>query len=129
MKKLSKKQILMLHSQLIKATGGSNELRDEGLFESAITLPFQSFFGADLYPSIEAKAARLCYGLVKNHAFVDGNKRIGVHSMLVFLAINGYELKYTQKELYTIILDIASSKKDYEDLLKWIIKHKFGENL
>ena len=124
MKRLSKKQILMLHSQLIKATGGTNELRDEGLLESAITMPFQSFSGEDLYPSIEAKAARLCYGLVKNHAFVDGNKRIGVHSMLVFLAINDYELKYSQKELYTIILNVASGKKDYKDLLKWIKQHK-----
>ena len=124
MKRLSKKQILMLHSQLIKATGGTNELRDEGLFESAITMPFQSFSGEDLYPSIEAKAARLCYGLVKYHAFVDGNKRIGVHSMLVFLAINDYELKYSQKELYTIILNVASGKKGFEDLLKWIKQHK-----
>ncbi len=124
MKRLSKKQILMLHSQLIKATGGSKEIRDEGLLESAITMPFQSFSGEDLYPSIEAKAARLCYGLVKNHAFVDGNKRIGVHSMLVFLAINDYELKYSQKELYTIILNIASGKKDDKDLLKWIKQHK-----
>ncbi len=111
MKRLSKKQILMLHSQLIKATGGSKEIRDEGLLESAVTMSFQSFSGEDLYPSIEAKAARLCYGLVKNHAFVDGNKRIGVHSMLVFLAINDYELKYSQKELYTIILNVASGKK------------------
>jgi death-on-curing protein len=124
MKRLSKKQILMLHSQLIKATGGSKEIRDEGLLESAITMPFQSFSGEDLYPSIEAKAARLCYGLVKNHAFVDGNKRIGVHSMLVFLAINDYELKYSQKELYTIILNVASGKKDDKDLLKWIKQHK-----
>ncbi len=124
MKRLSKKQILMLHSQLIKATGGSKEIRDEGLLESAVTMSFQSFSGEDLYPSIEAKAARLCYGLVKNHAFVDGNKRIGVHSMLVFLAINDYELKYSQKELYTIILNVASGKKDYEDLLKWIKQHK-----
>ncbi|MBQ2593802.1 MAG: type II toxin-antitoxin system death-on-curing family toxin [Candidatus Riflebacteria bacterium] len=124
MKRLSKKQILMLHSQLIKATGGSKEIRDEGLLESAITMPFQSFSREDLYPSIEAKAARLCYGLVKNHAFVDGNKRIGVHSMLVFLAINDYELKYSQKELYTIILNVASGKKDDKDLLKWIKQHK-----
>ena len=127
MKRLSKKQILMLHSQLIKATGGSKEIRDEGLLESAITMPFQSFSGEDLYPSIEAKAARLCYGLVKNHAFVDGNKRIGVHSMLVFLAINDYELKYSQKELYTIILNVASGKKDDKDLLKWIKQHKLKD--
>ncbi len=61
--------------------------------------PFQSYGGVELYPSIQAKAARLCYGLVKNHAMMDGNKRIGCHAMLVFLALNVYEIEYTQKEL------------------------------
>lgn len=97
--KLTKEQILILHSELIKMTGGSDGIRDIGLFESALETPFQSYGGEELYPSIQAKAARLCYGLVKNHAMVDGNKRIGVHAMLVFLSINGYELEYTQKEL------------------------------
>ena len=124
MKKLTKKQILMLHIQLIKATGGSFDIRDEGLLESAINIPFQSFSNVDLFPSIEEKAARLCYGLIKNHAFIDGNKRIGAHSMLVFLIINNYDLKYTQEELYTIILDVASGNKDYRDICNWIIDHK-----
>ena len=95
--KLTKEQILMLHSELIKTTGGSDGIRDIGLLESALETPFQSYGGEELYPSIWAKAARLCYGLVKNHALVDGNKRIGVHAMLVFLSVNGYELEYTQK--------------------------------
>ncbi len=124
MMRLTKKQVLMLHTQLIESTGGRDGIQDEGLLDSALESPFQSFSGEELYPSIQAKAARLCYGLVKNHAMLDGNKRIGVHSMLVFLAINGYELKYTQKELADLILDVADGKKIYENLLKWILEHQ-----
>ena len=69
--KLTKEQILLLHTQLIETTGGSDGIRDVGLLESALESPFQSFDGEELYPSIQAKAARLCYGLVKNHAMVD----------------------------------------------------------
>lgn len=122
--KLAKEQILMLHSELIKTTGGSDGIRDIGLLESALETPFQSYDGEELYPSIQAKAARLCYGLVKNHAMVDGNKRIGVHAMLVFLSVNGYELEYTQKELSDIILDVAADKKQYEDVLQWLLEHQ-----
>ncbi len=70
------------------------------------------------------KAAQLCFGLVKNHAMVDGNKRLGAHVMLVFLALNGYELSYKQKELSDIILALASGKIGAEDILHWIIKHQ-----
>lgn len=122
--KLSKEQILMLHSQLIEATGGSDGIRDEGMLESAISNPFQSFGGEELYPSIHAKAAQLCYGLVKNHPMIDGNKRIGTHAMLVFLALNGYELQYTQSELSDTILSVAAGKLEANDLLKWIIEHQ-----
>ncbi len=122
--KLTKEQILLLHSELIKTTGGSDGIRDIGLFESALETPFQSYGGEELYPSIQAKAARLCYGLVKNHAMVDGNKRIGVHAMLVFLSINGYELEYSQKELSDLILDVAADKKQYEDVLQWLLEHQ-----
>lgn len=122
--RLTKKQVLMLHTQLIESTGGSDGIRDEGMLDSALESPFQSFGGEELYPSIQAKAARLCYGLVKNHAMVDGNKRIGTHTMLVFLAVNGYELKYTQKELYELILCVADRKKEYEDILSWILEHQ-----
>ena len=122
--RLTKEQVLMLHIQLIESTGGSDGIRDEGLLDSALESPFQSFGGEELYPSIQAKAARLCYGLVKNHAMIDGNKRIGAHTMLVFLAVNGYELRYTQKELVDLILDIADGKKEYGDILSWILVHQ-----
>jgi death-on-curing protein len=122
--RLTKKQVLLLHSQLIQETGGSDGVRDEKLLESALETPFQSFGGEELYPSTQAKAARLCYGLVKNHAMVDGNKRIGTHAMLVFLALNGYELEYTQKELSDTILNVAAGHISYEELLNWIIEHQ-----
>ena len=89
---LSKEQIILLHHQLILKTGGTDGIRDEGLLESALEAPFQSFDGIELYPSVQQKAARLGYGLVKNHAFLDGNKRIGAHAALVFLALNKIDL-------------------------------------
>lgn len=92
MKTLSKEQVLMLHARLIEATGGSDSIRDEGMLDSSLANPFQSFGGEELYPSVQAKVAQLCFGLVKNHAMIDGNKRLGTHVMLVFLALNGYEL-------------------------------------
>lgn len=121
---LTKKQVLMLHTHLIESTGGCDGIRDEGLLDSALESPFQSFGGEELYPSVQAKAARLCYGLVKNHAMIDGNKRIGAHTMLVFLAVNGYGLKYTQKELVDLILNVADDRKGYEDILLWILEHQ-----
>ena len=124
MKKLSKEQILMLHTQLIQQTGGSDGVRDYSLLDSALETPFQSFGGDELYPTIQAKAARLGYGLIKNHCMIDGNKRIGTHAMLVFLALNGIELKYTQKELYETILDVAAGNMEYEGLLQWVLDHQ-----
>ena len=124
MKKLSKEQILMLHTQLIQQTGGSDGVRDYNLLDSALETPFQSFGGDELYPTIQAKAARLGYGLIKNHCMIDGNKRIGTHAMLVFLVLNGIELKYTQKELYETILDVAAGNIEYEGLLQWVLDHQ-----
>ena len=109
--KLSNEQVFLLHERLIEATGGSNGIRDDGMLDSALANPFQSFGDKELYPSVQAKAAQLCFGIVKNHPMVDGNKRLGTHVMLVFLALNGYELSYTQKELSDTILDLASGKK------------------
>ena len=122
--KLSKEQIIMMHSQLIEQTGGIDGIREEGLLESAISAPFQSYGNEELYPTIQSKAARLGYGLIKNHSMLDGNKRIGAHAMLVFLALNGVELQYTQKDLYSIILNVASGEKDEQDLWKWILEHQ-----
>ncbi len=121
---LSKEQILKLHANLIKATGGSVGIRDEGMLDLALNNPFQSFGGKELYPGIQAKAARLCFGLVKNHAMLDGNKRLGAHVMLVFMELNGYELSYSQKELSDVILALASGDIDEREILQWIIEHQ-----
>ena len=121
---LNKEQVLQLHINLIKATGGSDGVRDEGILDSARNSPFQSFDGKELYPSIQAKAAQLCFGLVKNHAMIDGNKRLGAHVMLVFLALNGFELSYSQKELSDMILALASGKIGAEEILQWIMEHQ-----
>lgn len=121
---LSKEQIIALHSQLIAETGGLEGLRDENLLESAINAPFQVFGNAEVFPGILQKAARLGYGLIKNHAFADGNKRIGAHAMLVFLALNKIELEYTQTELYETILKVAADEYSFDDLLNWVLEHQ-----
>ena len=128
MKKLTKNQILKLHTELIKATGGTDGLRDEALLDSALNAPFQSFDETDVYPSIQQKAARLGFGLIKNHAFTDGNKRIGVHAMLVFLMVNGIELSYTQKELSDMVLKVASGELSFESMINWIIDHEKAQS-
>ena len=122
--RLTKSQVLLIHDQLIAETGGSSGLRDEGILDSAISAPFQTFGGEDVYPSLQQKAARLCFGLVKNHPFVDGNKRIGAHVMLVFLALNGVELQHSQTELSDIILQLAAGEINAEHLLRWILSHQ-----
>lgn len=94
MKVLSKRQILLLHSAIISESGGSDGVRDEGLLDSAIGTPFQTFAGQDLYPTVLEKAVRLGFGLIRNHPFIDGNKRIGTHAMLVFLDLNNVSLSY-----------------------------------
>ena len=124
MKRLSQEQVLILHTQLIEEFGGSNGVRDYSLLESALDTPFQSFDGEELYPTLQAKAARLGFGLIKNHCMIDGNKRLGAHVMLVFLAINGIELGYTQKELFETVLAVARGDLDYEGLLQWVLKHQ-----
>lgn len=121
--RLSKRQILFLHQELVRETGGIDGLREEGLLDSALAAPFQSFGDQPLFPSIYQKAARLGYGLVKNHPFLDGNKRTGAHVMLVFLALNGIELEYTQQELVDIILAAAAGTKGLDDLHQWILDH------
>ena len=120
---LSKELVLMLHQELIDETGGSVGLKDEGLLDSALAAPFQSYNNQDLFPSIYQKAARLGFGLASNHAFIDGNKRIGAHVMLVFLELNEIQINYSQEELSNIFLEIASGNKGYEELLNWIITH------
>lgn len=123
--RLTVEQVRMLHRDLIAETGGIEGVRDEGLLDSALQLPFQTFDGQSLYPSIQQKAARLCSSLVNNHPFVDGNKRIGIHTMLVFLAANGVELFYTQEELISLGLSLAEGKLTCDDVLRWITTHQY----
>ena len=119
-----KEKVLLLQQLLIESTGGSAGVRDFGLLDSALASAFQTFDGVDLYPTKEEKAARLGFNLVSNHAFVDGNKRIGLLVMLSFLAINGINIKYTDDELIEIGLSLASGNMSYENLLEWIKLHK-----
>lgn len=121
---LSKQQIIAMHHTLVVETGGLDGLRDEGLLDSAITASFQTFDSTELFQSIQQKAARLACGLVQNHPFLDGNKRIAAHTMLVFLALNGISLFYTQDELTSVFLKTAAGEVDYDDLLQWVIDHE-----
>ena len=102
---------------------GLDGRRDEGLLVSAIHAPMQTFGGQELYPSTLEKAARLGYGLIRNHPFADGNKRIGTHAMLVFLAINGVTLSYEDEELITLILRTAAGDLDEPGFLAWLKAH------
>lgn len=121
--RLSAEQVLAVHKMMIEKTGGSEGVRDIGLLESALNSPFQTFDGKDVYPSLFYKAAVLCRGIVSNHPFVDGNKRTGVHAMLIFLEINGASLSYTQNDLIILGLEAASGNLDSNGILRWISEH------
>lgn len=123
MKRLSKEQVMKIHSMLIEQTGGIDGIRDDGLLDSALNAPFQTFDGEYIYRTIKAKAAKLGYFLVKNHPFIDGNKRIGILVMIAFLEINGIEIICTDEELITLGLSLAEGLIDDKDLLNWIIDH------
>lgn len=123
MKYLTEKQILQLHAQIIEQSGGTPELRDMRLLNSALNAPFQTYDGNELYPNILAKAAQLCFGLINNHPFVDGNKRIAAHAMFVFLDINNIELAYSDDEVTVLILSVAAGKKSMLNILHWLQNH------
>ena len=120
---LTKKQVILLHRDIIAQSGGSPEIRDEGLLDSALNATFQTFAGMELYPTIIEKASRLGYSLIKNHAFVDGNKRIGAHTMLVFLTLNGIEIEYEDNDFIHLVLGIASGEISDVQLLEWLKQH------
>jgi len=123
MKRLTYHQVIQIHSLLILETGGSDGIRDQGLLDSALNLPFQSFDGEDLYKTIQSKAARLGFSLVNNHAFVDGNKRTGILVMMIFLEMNGIIIECTNEEIVDIGLNLATGHLNVNELLIWIIKH------
>lgn len=116
-------EIIYLHSKLVARTGGSDGLRDKDLLESAVFSALGGFGDEEAYPTIEEKAARLMYSIINNHAFVDGNKRIGVVVMLTTLKLNELELKYTQAELVELGLKTASGNASYNHILNFIKSH------
>ncbi len=122
--KFSKEKVLLLHKILAQATGGSVGVRDEGLLDSALETAFAGFGDQEFYPSKEEKGARLGYSLISDHAFVDGNKRIGIYVMLSFLEMNGIRIRCTDEELVHIGLSVADGSMDYEELLQWVLDHK-----
>lgn len=122
--KFSKEKVMLLHRLLIEQTGGEDGIRDVGLLESALAACYATFDGKELFPTKEEKAARLCTGLVSNHAFVDGNKRIGIYVLLTFLEVNGITVEATDDELIEIGLSLAKGEMKYEDLFAWIKEHE-----
>lgn len=120
-------QVTRIHSSLIAKTGGLEGIRDKNLLDSALKVPFQTFDGKDLYPDILDKATQLCFSLINNHPFSDGNKRIGIHLTLLFLKINNVQLNYVQQELIDLGFGIASSKLQKNDIRKWFENHVVGQ--
>ena len=122
--RFSKEKILLLHQIMAQATGGSIGVRDEGLLESALEAAFSGFGGVEFYPTKEEKGARLGYNLSSNHAFVDGNKRIGMYVMLTFLEVNGIHMDCTNEDVVHAGLSVADGSMDYEGLLAWVREHR-----
>lgn len=122
--KFSRDKVLLLHQIISAETGGDPELRDINLLDSALESAFQTFDGQELYPTKEEKAARIGYALISSHAFVDGNKRIGMYVMLTFLEVNGIHVECTNEEVVEAGLSVASGTMDYEALLQWVRDHR-----
>ncbi len=122
--RLTERQVLSIHEMMIKATGGSGGVRDVGLLNSSLNAPFQSFGNKEVYPSLLSKAAALCRSIICNHPFVDGNKRTGIHVMLIFLEANGVLPDYTQQELIDLGLGIAAGNLDVNAILNWLSEHR-----
>ena len=117
-------KVKLLYKLMVEATGGSFGIRDEALLDSALNGIFQTFDGKELYPTKEEKGAMLGYSLISNHAFVDGNKRIGVYVMLTFLEVNGIRIKCTDSELVELGLGVAAGEISYKEILDWILDHE-----
>ena len=118
--KFSKEKVLLLHELIAKETGGDAGVRDFGLLDSALESAFQTYGGEELFKTKEEKAAKLGFSLISNHAFVDGNKRIGMYVMLSFLEMNGIHISPTNEDIIAIGMNVASGTAKYTDLLYWI---------
>jgi death on curing protein len=120
---LAEPEVLLLHRRIVETSGGSPGVRDRGALEASLAQPFQTFGGQELYPTFEDKAAALCFFLVSNHPFVDGNKRIGHAAMEVVLVLNGAEISAPFDEQEAIILRLASGNMDREEFSDWVRRH------
>ena len=118
---LSKEQIKALYDKMVDATGGLRGVRDEAMLDSALSAAFQTFDGVELYPSTIDKIARIAYGLVSNHPFMDGNKRIGTYVMLVLLELNQIVVNFSDEDVIHIGLELASGKMNDKQLLDLIL--------
>ena len=110
--KLTVNDIMLLHEKIIDKTGGIRGIRDIGLLEMAASSPFASFGREDLYKTVEEKAEQLCNSLIRNHPFLDGNKRIGILAMLVFLDLNGKKFNTTNEEIISLGLNVAKGNEN-----------------
>lgn len=117
---LTVEDIYELHRDLEDAFVLSSGVRDKNLLASAVNTPFQTFMGSDLYPFLYDKAAQLCYGIANNHPFTDGNKRTALHSMYVYLIINGYDITATQQDVENLIIDVAAGNMTNTKLAEWL---------
>lgn len=124
MKRISLNRILQLHTKMIIATGGDSGVRDIGLLDSALSNAFATFDGKELYKSVEEKSASICFSIINNHPFIDGNKRMGIFVMLVLLEYNDIKLNYNQEALVNLGLGIAKGDYKQDDILQWILEHK-----
>ena len=122
--RFSREKVLLLHQLVIEETGGAADVRDLDLLDSALASAFQTFDGVELYPTKEEKAARIGYSLISNHAFVDGNKRIGMYILLTFLETNGIRLRPSVDEVARVGFAVARGEMDYEGLLAWIRENR-----
>jgi death-on-curing protein len=120
---LTSEQVLFLHDRLIEETGGSHGLRDLGGLESALARPQASFGGTDLHPDVMSKAAALLDAIVRNHPFVDGNKRAGIATAAIFLQRNGYQLAATNSELEAFTMHVTTDKPGIEAIATWFRAH------
>ena len=120
---ISAEDVILIHSRVIEGSGGLDGLRDRDGLEAAISAPMQTFDGKELYPTDLEKIARLGFGLASNHAFVDGNKRIGAMMTQLLLKWNGYDLTLRSGELADMFIAIAAGTAKEKDLLDWISKH------
>ena len=122
--RFSRDKVLLLHQIISQETGGDPNLRDINLLDSALESAFLTFDGKELYPTKEEKAARIGYSLISNHAFVDGNKRIGMYVLLSFLETNGIKIHPSNEEVVRVGLATAGGEMKYKDILAWILENE-----